>query len=65
MWAVLCLTSIVWVYVYSGSLTGRLTAPFSRVLVDSVQDLANKKNLVPFVVKMSAVEEHIRVIALI
>ena len=64
MWGVLCLTSIVLVYVYTGTLTSRLTAPFRKALVDSVDDVANNQRLVPYVVKMSAVEEHIQVITL-
>ena len=64
VWGVLCLTSIVLVYVYTGTLTSRLTAPFRKALVDSVDDVANNQRLVPYVVKMSAVEEHIQVIIL-
>lgn len=59
--APLLLAMIVLSYAYNGSLIARLTAPKTKLLINSIEDATNNKNIRPMVVKESSTQEEFTV----
>lgn len=55
------LALIVLTYAYTGTLKSRLTAPKHRFIINSLEDAAANKKIMPFVVKESSVQEEFMV----
>lgn len=51
------LALLVLAYAYSGSLISKLTAPKNRLLINSLEDAAANKDVMPLVVKDSSTQE--------
>ena len=61
MWAAWCLSLIILINVYTGTLTSQLTAPSYKFVANSIEDVARNDALMPYTMLGSPVEEYIKV----
>ena len=61
IWGVWCLSLVVLVNVYTGTLTSLLSAPSFSFYANSLQDVANNQLTMPLTLRKGPVEEYIRV----
>jgi hypothetical protein len=61
MWAAWCLSLVVLVNVYTGTLTAMLTAPSYKFVANSLEDVAKNELVMPYTLLNSPVEQYIKV----
>ena len=61
IWGSWCLSLIVLVYVYTGTLTSMLTAPKYEFLANSIEDVAENSHIQPIILKGLSLETYMMV----
>jgi hypothetical protein len=61
MWAAWCLSLVILVNVYTGTLTAMLSAPSYKFVANSLEDVAKNELVMPYALLNGPAEEYIKV----